>query len=146
MRRLLMKPKDKERLMGIVVLVKRTFELVIDAQGYRRWVDRPTTPRSGWVVGFRTFYEGVVHRGDPAASDSPGWFEPKGAIQVMMVSFWYNRAPVPVPLNGWDYSMFGPESPHKWPLTQVSDRDREVLRQEANNLPRGAGGRWMKKS
>ncbi len=99
---------QKMELIGKIVTVKKilykTYEFDKLTQ-WKRWKEREIEPRAGWIVGFRTVYEGEYNEGfyDPLEGHrDPPYLDDLKPIKCVLVAYWPNLNPVKVPLDGFE--------------------------------------------
>jgi hypothetical protein len=133
--------------MGSIVTVLEVYELRREKKEHqkaRRWWERVPLqpPRSGWVVGFRTIYDGVIHPagyvgsylGEPEVE--PGYLSRTASHRCLLVAFTPYAKPVRVPEGGFDD--FRPAEPH----FDLPESARRALSEESKGWPRDANGRF----
>lgn len=130
--------------MGAIVTVHETFKLERTYGGgktRRFWTREPIEPRAGWVVGYRTIFDGTVesgYGGYPGEDYDPPYLKVEKSHRSMLVAFTPYSKPVHVPDGGWD------ETATMKPQSGVSEKDREFLSKESKNWPRNAKGQFSK--
>jgi hypothetical protein len=145
--------KDKERLslMGLQVTV---FNELIRNEGIYKFGVKPykwdsislKETRTGWVVGFRTIYDGEKEY----MEEGNIWRNVK-AIPCMLVAYWPTTKPVHVPLDGWRFPLvdlyddgFESEVP-VGPKPNWPEWAKEEMSKQAKGQPRDAYGRFEAK-
>lgn len=126
-----MNKKQRLMLMGQIVTVNAKMKRVKEGK-IRKHVAVPMEhPRAGWVVGFRTVYDGERK---PAYNyeDQP-YLHVTNSHSVMLVSFWFNTRPVKVPLDGF---LIGGTPQY------MSDKEKAFLAEYSKQWPRDSKGRW----
>jgi hypothetical protein len=132
--------KKSWRRMGSIVRVLEVYELKKTYGAYgektrRRWERQPLNPpRSGWVVGYRTIFDGTVERD---SYDDPPYFAIEKAHRCVLVAFTPHTRPVQVPPGGFD------EVSADEPQFEMSERDRAELRAMSKDFPRDAHGKFV---
>jgi len=129
--------------MGAIVTVLETLELERSYNDHRRfWVRKAIEARAGWLVGYRTVFDGTIEpgfRGDGLDGEyDPPYLKIEKSHRCMLVAFTPYSKPVHVPLDGFD------ELATNEPHAGVLQKDRELLSREAKNWPRDAKGRFSK--
>lgn len=144
--------KKVAKMMGQRVLVTRVYrrtEIVSSGLSGRgditkQWQVRPVLPedyRSGWVVGTTWLQNGHVVYFLP--EDGGNEWREDSRVQCLLVSYWPNRKPVKVPLDGFvlqahDEEPFPHADTYKW-----TERDRQMLRNGMASAPRDEKGRLV---
>lgn len=136
--------------MGAVVTVYQVLERrhrgyggTSDRKPASTWEVALIKPRAGWVTGYRWLQNGrTVYAGDPEDGYGRSWEETGPRTPAVMVAFWHDRNPVPVPLDSWE---FGGEPVDD----KMSESDRKFYASSMRNLfathplPRDARGRFV---
>lgn len=141
--------KRSWRRMGSIVTVLEVYELErsIDVDGSkerRRWWKRVALAekRTGWVVGYRTIFDGIVKPGRPRLFPDedygPPYLNVTASHPCLLVAFTPYSKPVRVPA-GCFYGAFAGEEPH----AGVPGGARKVLSEDAKNFERDARGRFV---
>jgi hypothetical protein len=93
---------NERALMGTHVTVTKVYQR--DRRGGRRkWLITDCEPSAGWIVGFRTIYDGYVDwdTGEYGQKESGNYFVPTGHHAAVLVSFSPRQNPVNVPIDGF---------------------------------------------
>ena len=88
--------------MGQTVTVAKQYQRAYTA-GRRNWLAVDIPPATGWIVGFRTIYDGYVDwdTGEYGQKESGNYFVPTGHHECALVVFSPRQNPVNVPLDGF---------------------------------------------
>lgn len=136
-----MKRKDKYKLMGKIVSTNAKYNRVINEETREvTWQPTSIEARAGWVTGFKHLQEGVIHSGSTSYEGEfkPGYFDVKKTVPAVMVVFWFNMKPIPVPLSHITEGGEPKPTTCKWP-----ESAKATLREEMKNWPREKG-RFLK--
>ena len=133
-----MKKTDRMGKIVTVSAVMRSGYKHTESPTKRIWRRMEITPRAGWIVGFRTVFEGTIEE-DCNFEDCCGtYFNHQTPIKTVLVSFWPTMNPEHVLEE--DIKEGGkPHSPG-W-----SDKDRAEYKKwfEKTGIPRDALGRFV---
>lgn len=136
-----MKHSDMLSMMGSIVTVKT--ELKRRKQDYKAtWERCDVTPWAGWVVGFRTLFNGVIHWN----YDEPTYFAPKGTVKCVLVAPWPTMKGRPVPLDAFEVGGTPTPPDHGgWRniSPETAERCKRDLSAEMKDWPR-KNGKWCK--
>lgn len=92
-------------LMGQRVTVTKIYQrgLRRGRGSIRQWAEVDHPPADGWIVGFRTIYDGYVDwdTGEYGQKESGNYFVPTGHKECALVVFSPRQNPVNVPLDGF---------------------------------------------
>jgi len=141
-----MTTKQKLELMGKIVTVKKvlfkTYEFDNDESTLwktckKRWKERNIEPRAGWVVGFRTVYEGEYNY----FSSESKYLSDLKSVRCVLVAYWPNLNPVKAPLDGFELGGTPRPSAHEW-----TEKERKDLKYGMENWPRDEKGRFLPSS
>lgn len=90
-------------MMGQRVTVTKQFDRVCKGN-WRRWEACNVTPKPGWIVGFRTIYDGYMDADYDEYGHKIGgnYFVPDTHHQCALVSFSPRQNPVNVPMDGFE--------------------------------------------
>jgi hypothetical protein len=102
-----------------------------------------TKLRLGQVVGLTTKYDGVVEY-EP---DLPcHYFVPSKSHHLWLVRFGLTNKPVYVAEGDMRFAVGDEitELPYSYPSQEMSERDKQYLREDSKHWPRDAKGRWVK--
>lgn len=140
------KPLTRYELMGRTVTVKTQLKREVDSNGVAEWksVELEFPYKAGWVVGFRTVYNGFIP--EPETDEwglryaAPN-FSIVQAIPCMLVAYQPNTKPVHVPLNDTDFFLGGMP---KTPASRLTEEDKQRIREALKNAPRDSKGRFLK--
>lgn len=136
-----MKHSEMLPLMGSIVTVNAVLNR---RKRYHKatWERCDVTPWAGWVVGFRTLYNGVIewHQDEPVS------FDPTGTITCILVAPWPTMKGRPVPLDA--FAVGGtPMPPDHGGWRNISpataERCKRDLSAEMKGWPR-KNGKWCK--
>lgn len=140
--------KQKLNLMGAKVKVYT--ELVpksvpptdpFDSNGRRQWNQVFTSPpRVGWIVGFRTVFEGIIHGG---SYDDRGYLNITRSISTVLVSYTPYKKPVYVAIDGFSLE---PDGKTDFRESHWDDRAKQDAKKWVKDLPRDKKGRWIPQS
>ena len=140
-----MKMRERVALMGKVVTVH--FEMAREYSERPPWIVtwRPKTRtvlRAGWVTGFASRCNGICHDEgqDSEGEYTPVYFEPKKpSLLLLRVTYWPERNPVLVPLDGFDLGGTPKAEGYQW-----SDEVKADLSRIMKDAKRDSKGRWVK--
>ncbi len=129
---------NRLELMGKRVVVTKQFVRKQERNGRgmrKRWIVEPRKERVGWIIGFRTIYDGT-------RKYEPEWgyyWEQESHHECAQVVFWPTQNPKYIPLDG--FRIAGDDDR---PIPGYWDRDSlESLRDEMIGWPRDERGRWI---
>lgn len=90
-------------MMGQRVTVTKIYQRGLSKGGVRQWVEVEQAPASGWIVGFRTIWDGYTDHdtGEYGERESGNYFVPTGHKECVLVSFSPRQNPVNVPLDSF---------------------------------------------
>ena len=90
-------------MMGKQVIVTKQFDRVYKGR-WRRWEVCDVAPLTGWIVGFRTIYDGYMDAdyGEYGENLSGDYFVHDAHHQCVLVTFSPRQNAVRVPLDGFE--------------------------------------------
>lgn len=110
-------------------------------QTRRGWRRIKITPRAGWVIGYRTIFEGTHQPGgySYASPDDwePSYLEIDNIIPCYLICFWPRYGSQRVPVDAIELG--GKPYPSHCPWTEEA---RQQLRAFSRDWPRDERGRW----
>ena len=114
----------REKLMGGIITVRNVFKKHKNYkyEPHTRYIvqwenEQLDNPRAGWVIGFRTVYNGWASPG----YDGPSTFHRKEAIKCLLVSFTPTGKLVYVPYDGFSIGGKPDYSHMKWSEDQKKE-------------------------
>ena len=95
--------EKQSALMGQLVTVGKIYQRGLSKGGVRQWVEVERAGAAGWIVGFRTIWDGYVDwdTGEYGQKESGNYFVPTGHRECVLVAFSPRQKPVNVPLDGF---------------------------------------------
>lgn len=120
-----------------VAVTQRFMRRVYDRRRYfqrKAWIVTPIKRRVGWIVGFRTIYDGYRD-----FEDEWGYYwQPLDHHDAVQVAFWPTHNPIYVPWDGIE-----PAREDEEPVAVLDQQRLDMLRVDATAWPRDEKGRWI---